>query len=42
MKTASWILLAAVTGAGTALSSLIQLAVVAVGLALGAGRLQRS
>jgi hypothetical protein len=33
---------AAVTGAGTALSSLIQLAVVAVGLALGAGRLQRT
>ncbi len=32
---------AAVTGAGTALSSLIQLAAVAVGLALGAGRLRR-
>ncbi len=33
---------AAVTGAGTALSSLIQLAVVAVGLALGARRRQRT
>ena len=32
---------AAVTGAGTALSSLIQLAVVGLGLALGAGRLGR-
>jgi len=30
---------AAVTGAGTALSSLVQLAVAGLGLALGAGRL---
>jgi len=33
---------AAVTGAGTALTTLVQLVVVALGLALGAGRLGRS
>ena len=33
---------AAVTGAGTALGTLVQLMVVGVGLALGAGRLSRS